>query len=97
MLSGLSNLLPQKHVSAVVVAQLVERPLPIPEVCCSNPVIGKNYIEHFSILNCFENKKIKKKEARNDPFLKSACHRTYPEIKLQQCEQWRNFATLAIL
>ena len=27
--------------SAVVVAQLVERLLPIPEVCGSNPVIGK--------------------------------------------------------
>ena len=27
---------------AVVVAQLVEQSLPIPEVCGSNPVIGKN-------------------------------------------------------
>ena len=27
---------------AVVVAQLVERPLPIPEVRGSNPLIGKN-------------------------------------------------------
>ena len=34
----------------VVVAQLVERSLPIPEVCGSNPVIGKNLF----ILNiCF--------------------------------------------
>ena len=31
---------------AVVVAQLVERSLLIPEVCDSNPVIGKKYIEH---------------------------------------------------
>ena len=30
---------------AVVVAQLVERSLPIPEVRGSNPIIGKNYIE----------------------------------------------------
>ena len=37
---------------AVVVAQLVERLLPIPEVCGSNPVIGKNYIEHLLIGNC---------------------------------------------
>ena len=28
----------------VVVAQLVERSLPIPEVCGSNPVIGKNLL-----------------------------------------------------
>ena len=28
---------------AVVVAQLVEQLLPIPEVCSSNPVIGKFY------------------------------------------------------
>ena len=29
----------------MVVAQLVERSLPTPEVCGSNPVIGKKYIE----------------------------------------------------
>ena len=29
---------------AVVVAQLVERSLPIPEVCGSNPVISKNLL-----------------------------------------------------
>ena len=32
---------------AVVVAQLVERLLPMPEVRSSNPVIDKNYIEHL--------------------------------------------------
>ena len=32
---------------AVVVAQLVERSLPIPEVRGSNPVIGNIYIEHL--------------------------------------------------
>jgi len=31
-----------KILFVVVVAQLVERSLPIPEVCGSNPVIGKN-------------------------------------------------------
>ena len=31
----------------VVVAQLVEQSLPIPEVRGSNPVIGKKYIEHI--------------------------------------------------
>ena len=46
---------------AVVVAQLVERSLPIPEVRGSNPIIGKkNYIEHFTI-NCIEKTKRKKK------------------------------------
>ena len=29
---------------AVVVAQLVEQSLPIPEVCCSYPVTDKNFI-----------------------------------------------------
>ena len=40
---------------AVVVAQLVERSLPIPEVRGLNPVIGKNlfiYIEHLLTVNC---------------------------------------------
>ena len=47
---------------AVVVAQLIERALPIPEVCGSNPVIGKNlYIEHLLIVNCIEKTKINKK------------------------------------
>ena len=32
---------------AVVVTQLVERLLPIPEVHGSNPVIGQIYIEHL--------------------------------------------------
>ena len=31
----------------VVVAQLVERSLPIPKVRGSNPVIGKIYVEHL--------------------------------------------------
>ena len=37
---------------AVVVAQLVERSLLIPEVRGSNPVIGKKYIEHLFTVNC---------------------------------------------
>ena len=31
-----------KYSGAVIVAQLVEQSLPKPEVCGSNPVIGKN-------------------------------------------------------
>ena len=59
---------------AVVVAQLVERSLPIPEVRSSNPVIGKNL---FIILNicfcqlCIEKTKIKKKESGMALFKKS--------------------------
>ena len=41
----------------MVVAQLVERSLPIPEVRGSNPVIGKKFI----LNNCIEETKIKKK------------------------------------
>ena len=50
---------------AVVVAQLVERLLPIPEVCGSNPVISKISTEHLFPVNCIEKTKIKKKEAGN--------------------------------
>ena len=53
----------------MVVAQLVERSLLIPEVHGSNPVIGKIYIKHFTV-NCIEKTKIKKKQAGNGPFLK---------------------------
>ena len=46
--------------------QLVDRPLPIPEVWGSNPVIGKNLcIEHLFTVNCIEKTKIKEKEAVN--------------------------------
>ena len=44
-----------KDIGVVVVAQLVERLLPTPEVPDSNPVIGNVYLEKM---------KIKKKEAR---------------------------------
>ena len=58
----------------MVVAQLVERLLPIPEVWGSNPLIGKNLcIEHLFTVNCIEKRKteIKEKEAGNGPiFLK---------------------------
>ena len=54
---------------AVVVAQLVERLLPIPEVRGSNPVIGK-FNEHSLTVNCIEKTKIKIKEAGNGPFFK---------------------------
>ena len=56
----------------VVVAQLVEQSLSIPEVSGSTPVIGKIYIEHlflnFCIINCIEKTEIKK-EAGNGPLI----------------------------
>jgi len=54
---------------AVVVAQLVERLLPIPEVCGSDPVIGKNYIEHLFTVNCTGKTKINKKRPGMARFL----------------------------
>ena len=65
---------------AVVVAQLVERPLLIPEVRGSNLVIGKNvYIEHLFTVNCIEKTKIKEKEAVNGTifFKKILCSQPY--------------------
>ena len=55
---------------AVVVAQFVERLLPIPEVLSLNPVIGKFYIEHLFTVNWIEKMKIKKKEAWSAPIKK---------------------------
>ena len=51
----------------MVVAQLVERSLPIPEIHGSNPVIAK-FIEHLFTINWIEKTKIKKKEAGNGSF-----------------------------
>ena len=45
----------------VVVAQLVEQLLLISEVCGSNPVIGKIYIEHLFTINCIKKMKINQK------------------------------------
>ena len=53
----------------MVVAQLVERSLPIPEVHGSNPVIGKNvYILNICLLSTVYWKDLnKEKEAVNGP------------------------------
>ena len=54
----------ERRKGEVVVAQLVERSLLIPEVRGSTPVIGKIYIEHLFvnlfIINCIEKTKINK-------------------------------------
>ena len=58
----------------MVLAQLVEWSLPIPEVRGSNPVIGKKYlyIEHLFTVNCvLKSQKIKKKRPGMAHFLKN--------------------------
>ena len=55
---------------AVVLAQLVERLLPKPEVRSSNPVISKIYIEHLFAVKCIEKTKINLKEAGQGPFFR---------------------------
>ena len=59
---------------AVVVAQLVERSLPIPEVRSSNPVIGKNlFILNICLLSTvYWKDKNKEKRGREWPFLKKS-------------------------
>ena len=52
---------------AVVVAQLVERLLPIPEIRGSNPVNGK-----FYLLSAILKSKNKEKEAGNGPLKKES-------------------------
>ena len=52
---------------AVVVAQFVERSLPIPEVHGSNPVIGKKNILNIYYQLYWKDKN-KENEARNGPF-----------------------------
>ena len=61
---------------AVVVAQLVERSLPIPEVRGSNPVISQKFILNFTV-NCIE----KKKKVENSP---SRCCLLIMMMSLQQ-------------
>ena len=58
---------------AVVVAQMVERSLPIPEVCGSNPFIVKNLYWTLTV-NCIEKTKIKKKRPWMAHFLKNSRH-----------------------
>ena len=56
-----------KHSWEVVVAQLVEWSLPIPEVCGSNPITSKVFIE-YSLLSTVLKRRKKEKEAGNGPF-----------------------------
>ena len=60
----------------MVVAQLVEQPLLLPEVCSLNQAIGKIYIEHFFTVKD-ENKA---KEAGNGPFKKEFTKNIFSRI-----------------
>ena len=55
---------------AMVVAQLVQRLLPIPEVCCSNPLIGKVFIEHCLLSTVLKRRK-ERKRGRESHLLKN--------------------------
>ena len=55
------NWITNKAAWAVVVVQWVEQLLLTPEVCSSNPVIGKNLYWTVFTVNCTEKTKIKKK------------------------------------
>ena len=61
------------HKVAVVVAQLVEQSLLTPEVCSSNPVVGKKYID------CIENTKKNKRRAGIGPFKKVLVYNTFTD------------------
>ena len=86
----------------VVVAQLVERSIPIPEVHGSNPVVGKNlFISNICLLStvCWKDEN-KEKEAGNGPFLINhtgiwtADHRVWKQLfnttdlSVTICDQW---------
>ena len=62
---------------AVVVAQLMEQLLPIPEVRGSNKVIGKIYSENLFTVNCIEKTK-KEKSDREWPNLKKLRYSEIP-------------------
>ena len=54
----------------MVVAQLAERSLMIPEDPGSNPVIGNFYLNIYLLLTVCRKDKNKEKEAENGPFFK---------------------------
>ena len=45
----------------MVIAQLADYSLPLPQFRSSNPVFGKIYSEHLFTVNCIENTKERKK------------------------------------
>ena len=64
------NILQKNKKQVVVVAQLVERSLPTPEVRSSNTVIGKFILDICLRLTVLKGQKFKKKEAGIGRFLR---------------------------
>ena len=67
----------------MVVAQLVVRSLPSPEIRGSNPVIGKILSTNLSTNSIIEKTKIKKKEAGNGHLFEHSIRTTNPILKVQ--------------
>ena len=66
-----SQFINKKKFWAMVVAQLEELSLLIPEVSSSTPVIGKIFNERLFTVNCIEKTKMEKKVTGNVPFLQT--------------------------
>ena len=78
------------HCRAVVVAQLVERSLPLPEVHGSNPVIGKPLYRTFNFCQLHRKDENEAKEAGNGPFFKIVtvshdCQKSF-ELLVPDCQ-----------
>ena len=73
----------------VVVAQLVERSLPISEVRGSNPVIGKNLYGTFTV-NCIWKNENKVKQAGNGPFKKTIFQYAIILTRLWRMKQFKS-------
>ena len=75
-----------KHDWAVVVAQMVERKLPTPDVSASNPVIGKLFTT--DLLSTVLKRRNKRKRGRDGPNLKNA-NTMEPNIKRSLIHRFR--------
>ena len=64
---------------SMVVAHLVERLLPIPEICSSNPVIGKKLYPTFVYCQLYWKDEKREKEAENGLFKKYSARLTESE------------------
>ena len=64
---------------AVVVTQLVERSLLTPEICGSNPVIGKFYLLSILLKDLLKRRK-QRKEAGNGPIQKNKTNISMHEL-----------------
>ena len=74
----------------MVVAQLVERLLTIPEVRSSNPLMHKKLHQALTV-NCIEKTKNKEKEAGNGQFFKKVISCSSPKSKQASNKNELNF------